>query len=209
MAASPSSTNLRADAARNLESIVSAADRVFRRGGLNVSMDEVAAEANVGIATVYRRFPSKEALLKAVLDQHYDQLMAPALQRAERERDPRKALMRALEAGLRFAVTEQIMFATAANIGLMTMDLAYRFFGPVAELIRRGQDAGVFRADLVADDTPRIMLMIVGTLPSFEPDSEGWRRYLQLLVDGLAPGPHVHKLVPADPVRDHHARLLD
>jgi len=99
------------------------------------------------------------------------------------------------------------MLATAANIGLMTMDLAYKFFEPVSELIRRGQDTGAFRADLVPEDTPRLILMIAGTLPSFAPGSEGWRRYLDMVVDGLAPAAHNTQLAPPSPVREHHATL--
>ena len=199
--------NLRADAARNFQRIVDAADRVFSRRGSNGSFEEIAAEARLGMATVYRRFPTREALVKAVLDQHFSEVMVPELERAQREPDPRTALVLALEAGVKFASREQTMLATAANIGLMTMDLAYKFFEPVSELVRRGQDTGVFRADLVPEDTPRLILMIAGTLPSFAPGSEGWRRYLDIVVDGLAPAEHNTKLAPPSPVREHHATL--
>jgi AcrR family transcriptional regulator len=199
--------NLRADAARNFQRIVDAADRVFSRRGSNGSFEEIAAEARLGMATVYRRFPTRQALVKAVLDQHFTEVMLPELERAQREPDPRTALVQALEAGVQFASREQTMLATAANIGLMTMDLAYKFFEPVSELIRRGQDTGAFRADLVPEDTPRLILMIAGTLPSFDPGSEGWRRYLDILVDGLAPAEHNTKLAPPSPVREHHATL--
>jgi AcrR family transcriptional regulator len=202
-----SGRNLRADAARNFQRIVDAADRVFSRRGSDGSFEEIAVEARLGMATVYRRFPTRQALVKAVLDQHFSEVMLPELERAQREPDPRTALMQALEAGVKFASREQSMLATAANIGLMTMDLAYKFFEPVSELVRRGQDTGAFRADLVPEDTPRLILMIAGTLPSLDPGSEGWRRYLDILVDGLAPAEHNTKLAPPSPVREHHARL--
>jgi AcrR family transcriptional regulator len=202
-----SARNLRADAARNFQRIVDAADRVFSRRGSNGSFEEIAAEAHLGMATVYRRFPTRQALVKAVLDQHFTEVMLPELERAQREPDPRTALMQALEAGVKFASREQAMLATAANIGLMTMELAYKFFEPVSELVRRGQDTGAFRADLVPEDTPRLILMIAGTLPSFVPGSEGWRRYLDILVDGLAPAAHNTQLAPPSPVREHYATL--
>ncbi|PIB03821.1 MULTISPECIES: TetR/AcrR family transcriptional regulator [Streptomyces] len=97
---------LRADAARNVRRIVDAAHAVFRRGGLNVPMEEIAAEAGLGIATLYRRFPSKEELVKAVLDQEFNDVIAPALERAQREKDPRKAVGLVMEAGLSFASQE-------------------------------------------------------------------------------------------------------
>jgi AcrR family transcriptional regulator len=199
--------NLRADAARNFQRIVDAADRVFSRRGSTGSFEEIAAEAKLGMATVYRRFPTREALVKAVLDQHFSEVMLPELERARREPDPRTALVLALEAGIQFASREQAMLATAANIGLMTMDLAYKFFEPVGELVRRGQETGAFRADLVPEDTPRLILMIAGTLPSFDRGSEGWRRYLDILVDGLAPAEHDTALAPPSPVHEHHATL--
>ncbi|MGP4014439.1 TetR/AcrR family transcriptional regulator [Saccharopolyspora sp. 5N708] len=195
--------HLRADAARNLRRIVEAAHVVFSRGDPNVSMEEIAAEAGVGIATLYRRFPSKEDLVRAVLDQRFTDLITPALKCAEQEPDLRKAVLLALEAGVSCAAQEQIALSVASNVGALTMDLAWRFFEPVSKLIRRGQEAGVFRADLVPEDTPRLVLMLVGTLPSFEPGSDGWRRYLELLVDGLAPGGTTSRLPSAAPVRDH------
>jgi AcrR family transcriptional regulator len=198
--------HLRADAARNIRRIVEAAHVVFSRGGLNVPMDEIAAEAGVGIATLYRRFPSKVELVKAVLDQRFLDVIGPAMKRAEQETDLRKAVFLALEAAVSCASQEQITLAVASNVGAMTMDLAWRFFKPVTELIRRGQETGVFRADLVPEDTPRLVLMLVGTLPSFELGSDGWRRYLDLLLDGLAPGT-TSELSPPSPVRDHTPKL--
>ncbi|HXO54384.1 MAG TPA: helix-turn-helix domain-containing protein, partial [Mycobacterium sp.] len=98
-----SGRNLRADAARNFQRIVDAADRVFSRRGSDGSFEEIAVEARLGMATVYRRFPTRQALVKAVLDQHFSEVMLPELERAQREPDPRKALVQALEAGVRFA----------------------------------------------------------------------------------------------------------
>jgi AcrR family transcriptional regulator len=194
---------LRADAARNVRRIIEAAHVVFSRGGLTVPMDEIAAEAGVGIATLYRRFPNKEALVKAVLNQRFADLVVPAIERAQQETDPRKAVFLALEAAMSCASQEQHTIAAASNVGAMTMDLARRFFEPVNELIRRGQEMRVFRADLVPEDIPRIVLMVVGTLPSFEVGSHGWQRYVELLLDALAPASATTALPPAMPVRDH------
>ncbi|MFD9668300.1 TetR/AcrR family transcriptional regulator [Rhodococcus sp. NPDC059968] len=199
--------NLRADAARNYRRIVEAAHVVFGRGGVDVPMDEIAAEAGVGIATVYRRFPSREELVRAVLDQRITQALTPAMERAREEPDPRKALRLVLDTALALAARERITIAVASNIGMMTMDLAHKVWEPVSTFIKRGQAAGVIRADLVPEDTPRLMLMLVGTLPSFEPGSDGWRRYLELMLDGLAPRDTDTDLPPALPVRDHNLAL--
>jgi len=67
--------------------------------------------------------------------------------------------------------------------------------------LRRGQKASVFRDDLVTEDVPRIVLMLVGTLISFEQGSVGWRRYLDLLLDMLTASQTA--LSPPTAVRDH------
>src|ERR1043166_6338645 len=69
---------LRVDAARNRERILAAASEVFADRGLDVSLDDIARHAGVGVGTVYRRFPTKEALIEALFDSHLAQLEALA-----------------------------------------------------------------------------------------------------------------------------------
>jgi AcrR family transcriptional regulator len=192
---------LRTDAVRNAARIVTSAQRVFTRLGPGAAMEDVAADAGVGVATVYRRFPSKEALLRVVLDRRFDDVVGGALERAEHESDARKAMRAALRGAVSFVADDANTMAAATNSGVMTMDLAHRFFAPVAAIVRRGQGDGVFRDDLVAEDVPRIVLMLVGTLPSFEDGSDGWSRYLDLIIDMLTADRS--RLSPASPVRDH------
>jgi AcrR family transcriptional regulator len=198
--------NLRADAVRNIERIVAAAQRVFARAGADAAMDDVAAEAGVGVATVYRRFPTKESLLRVVLYQRFEEVVEAALQRAQQEPNPRAAMRIALGGAVSFFADDDQTIAAGSSSGLMTMDLAYRFIEPVAEIVRRGQHDGVFRADLVTDDIARIVLMLVGTLPSMHPGSDGWQRYLDLILDMLCATRT--ELSPASPVRDHQPRSL-
>jgi AcrR family transcriptional regulator len=200
-AITPGPAKLRADAARNLERIVDAAHVVFSTSGRAASMDDVAAAAGVGIATVYRRFPTKQDLLRTVLESRWDELIDPALRRADQEAEPREALRLALEGAVLFMTSDPIMVSAASDLGLMTMDLARRFCEPVAEILRRGQRDGTFRTDLVQDDIPRMVLMLFGTLPSFPPGSDGWRRYLDLMLDCLTAD--TTELAPSTPVHDH------
>ena len=100
-----------------------------------------------------------------------------------------------------FFANDDQTIAAGSSSGLMTMDLAYRFVEPVADIVRRGQHDGVFRADLVTEDIPRIVLMLVGTLPSLHPGSDGWQRYLDLILDMLCATST--ELSAASPVRDH------
>jgi AcrR family transcriptional regulator len=192
---------LRTDAVRNASRIIASAQRVFASAGPTAAMEDIAAGAGVGVATVYRRFPTKEALLRVVLDRRFDEVVGAALERAQYEVDARDALRAALRGAVSFIARDPNTMAAAMSSGLMTMDLAYRFIEPVAAMVRRGQDDGVFRDDLVIEDVPRIVLMLVGTLPSFEEGSDGWYRYLDLIIDMLtADG---SRLSPVSPVRDH------
>ena len=97
---------LRTDAVRNAARIVTSAQRVFASAGLEAAMEDVAADAGVGVATVYRRFPSKEALLRVVLDRRFDEVVGGALDRAEHEIDAREAMRPRIESRLQ-AVTRE------------------------------------------------------------------------------------------------------
>ena len=165
-------------------------------------MDDVAAAAGVGIATVYRRFATKQDLLRTVLDRRWDEVIDTALLRAEQEAEPREAFRLALEGAVLFMTSDPLMVSAASDLGLMTTDLARRFCDPVEEILRRGQRDGTFRTDLVRDDIPRLVLMLFGTLPSFAPDSEGWRRYLDLMLGSIAAATAT-ELAPPTPVHAH------
>ena len=193
--------HLRTDAARNASRIIASAQRVFASAGPEVAMEDIAADAGVGVATVYRRFPTKEALLRVVLDRRFDEVVGAALESAQHEADARDAMRAALRGAVSFIAGDPNTMAAAMSSGLMTMDLAYRFFEPVAAIVRRGQDDGVFRDDLVTEDVPPIVLMLVGTLPSFEAGSDGWHRYLDLIIDMLTADRS--RLSSVSRVRDH------
>lgn len=167
-------------------------------------MEDIAADAGVGVATVYRRFPTKEALLRAVLERRFDEVVETSLRRASQEPDSREAMLIALRGAVAFIAGDTNVIDAATSSGLMTMDLAYRFIDPVDEIVRRGQRDGIFRDDLVRDDVLRIVLMMVGTLPSFHPGSDGWRRYLDLIMDMLC-GTR-SELSASTAVRDHKFR---
>ncbi|WNV87326.1 helix-turn-helix domain-containing protein [Umezawaea sp. Da 62-37] len=191
---------LRADAARNFFKIVNAAEKLFIEQGIDVQLEEIASEAGVGTTTLFRRFANKAALIKAVLDRQADGVMAPALESAAREPDARKALLMVLEPALTTNSDKKLLLAAAATVGLMNMDLPTAFIDGLNRIIRRGQADGVFREDLTEEDTPRLMMMLTGPLASFEPGSDGWRRYLFLLVDALCVVDAPTPLPPALPL---------
>lgn len=192
---------LRADAARNVSRILDAAYSATSGAATAPTMEQVAEAAGVGIATVYRRFPTRVDLLGAVLERRWKDTITSALERAVDEPDPRNGMRLALEGAVRFVADDRVMLNVLSELGLMTMDLARRFCEPVAEILDRGQREGVFRLDLVPEDIPRFVSMLFGVLGSVDPDSDGWRRYLDLMLDLLSAT--TSPLAPATPVYEH------
>jgi AcrR family transcriptional regulator len=180
-----SQPGLRADAAQNAQRIVAAAHKMFNRD-LNVSLYAIADEAGVGIATLHRRFPTREALIRAVAEHVFIENMEPALQRGLSEPDPLKAVLIVLEAALESTAREQGALFVAPHSGTMTLDMFAWLSGPLGVLLERGRQAGVFRCDLDPErDAPRIVLMLINVVPTFAQGSDGWRRYLLLVMDAL------------------------
>jgi AcrR family transcriptional regulator len=191
---------LRADAAQNAQRIIAAAREMFSRD-LNVSRDDIAAEAGVGIATLYRRFPSKEALIRAVLEQAFIDNLEPALRQALSEPDPLKAVLVVLEAVLK-TTGDLGALAVTPYAGTLTPDMAAWVFGPLSVLFERGRQAGIFRSDLDPErDTLRIVLMLINVVPTFAQGSDGWRRYLLLVMDALTSNAG-SELSPSEPLED-------
>jgi len=181
---------LRRDAERNRQRILEAAAEVFNERGLEVSLDDVARHAGVGVGTVYRRFPSKEDLVEALFVARIESVAALAEQ-AGQAADPWSGLvsfmteaaeMLAGDVGLR----QLLMFATYGRDGV-----AYarrRNLPLVARLVKRAQDSGQLRLDLQPTDIPFIIFMLTdSTQFAREASPEIWRRYLTMLLDGLRP----------------------
>jgi len=177
----------RADAARNAERIVRTARAAFAEDGPDVSLDEIARRAEVGIRTLYRHFPHKGELVRAALDQSIAEDLAPAIDRALADENPLRGLRALMEASMALASREQNTLAAAKNAGSLTADVSTVFYEALARLAERAQQAGLLRDDLVPSDLHRIMAMLASVLWSIEPDSDGWRRYLALILDGLSP----------------------
>jgi AcrR family transcriptional regulator len=182
---------LRRDAARNRERILAAAAELFTERGLQVTLDEVARRAGVGVGTVYRRFPDKEALADALFQDRITALVDLAEQ-ALADPDEWAGLVTFLEqAGALFTadlgLRQMVMFATYGRdrVG----EARSRLLPVVTQLVTRAQAAGVVRADLRPTDVPLIELMLAAVTDYARPARPDiWRRYLALILDGLRPG---------------------
>src|SRR6516162_1741103 len=177
---------LRADAARNAERILCAAWAVYAELGPDTPVEAVARRAGVGERTLYRRFPTKADLVRAALDQSIAEVLTPAIEDARRTDDPLRGLNQLIEAAIGLGAREHHLLTAVHRAGALTADISDSLNEALHELVRRGQRAGLVRADLVADDLPRLMAMLYGVLPTMDSDSDGWRRYVALILDAIS-----------------------
>ena len=180
---------LRADAVRNRERLVAAARERFSGGDEAVSLESVARAADVGIATLYRHFPTREVLVEAVYRSELDALAAEAehLLRTHMAWD---ALRMWMDRYSRFVVTKRAMH-DALRSALMsrtmpTADTRARIRATIAKFIAAGAVDGTIRGDIEPDDvTVSLAGIVLATSTSM--DQGQLRRLLDLLTDGLSP----------------------
>lgn len=188
--APPARPHLRADAQRNLVSILEAAREVFAEEGIDAPISEIAQRAGVGVATIFRRFPHKDELIAALLEQRGRQLV-DAVDLALASPDAGAAFRGFIE----LAVSTQIKdrgFCDAIGTDLLARDdLRARFdalHAKLAALLERAQEAGAVRADATPEDTMLVFHGVAHAGLMLEDVAPGaWRRYLGLALDGLRP----------------------
>jgi AcrR family transcriptional regulator len=204
MATVESSPALRADAARNRERIVAAATEVFAERGMEASTAEIAARAGVGEATLFRRFPTKEDLITAIVAVQLDDAAAVAAASLE-EDDPWSAVEGFLYEMAERASHDHGVFDAVKEKCMAAPELAEpkrRVLDLTAQLVRRAQAAGVLRTDIAGQDLMFLMHAIasLGELPFPGLRSNLWKRYLAIMLDGLRPD-GASKLRPGAPSR--------
>jgi AcrR family transcriptional regulator len=159
-------TSLRVDARRNRARLVAAARQVFAENGLDASLNEVARRAGVGVATLFRRFPTREDLIGAAFA-HPMAEYAALVETALADPDPWHGFcdyMRAvcaMQAGDRgFTEVLTQSFPTAKELEAQRDDAFHRFL----ELIQRAKQAGGLREDFVAEDLPMLLMANAGVV---------------------------------------------
>ena len=177
----------RADAVRNRERVLESAKAVFSAGGPEASLEAVAKHAGVGIGTLYRHFPTREALFEAVYRREVEQLGELAEQ-LKGEASPVEALRRWLRSIVEFVATKKGMSAALALAVNSSSDLTVYSFDRLTKaagaLLARAVAAGEIRADVGPED---LLRALVGMC--YLHDQPGWQagvlRLLDVLVDGL------------------------
>ena len=179
---------LRADARRNRERVLTAARAVFGEQGREAQMDDVARRAAVGVGTVYRHFPTKEALLEALAVDAFERIVAITRENVANVADPWEALTRTLWAGAEILAADRALSEVMSEIpGPVPIGLETQreLNESMAELLRRAQAAGALRPDVVLDDIPMLMCGIGAATRKSHACPDSWRRHMALVIDGL------------------------
>jgi AcrR family transcriptional regulator len=177
----------RADALRNRERILEAAKAVFRVGGTEASLEAVAREAGVGIGTLYRHFPTREALYEAVYLREVEHLAALAEQLGA-QAAPTEALRQWMRSNVEFVATKKGMTAALAIAASSTARLSSISFEKLVAAVRGLRDRAVAAGEIRDDVDPEDLIRtLVGMC--YLHDQPGWQskvlRLVDVFVDGL------------------------
>ena len=188
----------RADAVRNRERVLEAAKAVFSAGGAEASLEAVARAAGVGIGTLYRHFPTREALFEAVYRREVEQLADLAEQL--KQEAPVDALRHWMRSNVRFVATKKGMSAALALAAYKNSELfSYSFdqlTRSVGGLLDRAIAAGEIRDDIRPEDLLRALIGMC-----YMNDNPGWQTSVLRLVDVFIDGLRIRPNVPRSKVR--------
>ena len=181
---------MRSDARRNRERVLAAAEEVFSELGLRAQVEEVARRAGVGVGTVCRHFPTKQALVEAVLEAMYESVVLDA-QVALAQSDPGDAFRSFFVSLSDFqarhrALAEQMATEVALLVSARPLRTALR--KSISELVARAQAAGAIRSDIGPADVAMLFSGVAhatalagGLQPALR------ERYVAIILDGLRP----------------------
>jgi AcrR family transcriptional regulator len=174
----------RADAQRNRERLVDAAKAAFAEAGAEVSLEEIARRAGVGIGTLYRHFPSRDAIVAAVYRREVQQ-MADAAARLLTSTAPGDALHEWMRLFVDYIATKKVV---ASALGSMAGEIyaasGLRIIDAITLLVERARTAGDIRADADPNDVLRALIGF-----TYGNAGPGWeasaRRLIDILMGGL------------------------
>ena len=180
----------RADAQRNRERILEIAKKAFTRHGADISLDDVASQADVGPGTLYRHFPTRDALLEAVYRTEVERLAA-AEQDLSKTKPPIEALQAWMLLFVDYIETKQIIAAALNTLvggpSALFECSGTRIKGAIQSLVKRAIESGEIRPDLDALDLLRALVGVsnVSSVPDWRQSA---RRLVHILIAGSRTG---------------------
>lgn len=171
----------RVDAARNFDAILAAGRKAFAAGGTDVSLDEIARQAGVGVATLYRNFPSREDLVEAVYVTEVDELCRYG-ERLVGRGDPWDALVSWLRRFVAYLGTKRILLDALDRQSGAFRACRDALYATGEPLLARAQEAGRARAEVTIDDVLRFLLGVTSVPVSSRRQRE---RLLVMALSGL------------------------
>jgi AcrR family transcriptional regulator len=174
----------RADARRNYEKVLAAAREAFAEGGESTALEEIARRAGVGIGTLYRHFPNRQALLEALYLDEVEEVCRTA---AELDTDdPWEALTTWFERFIAYLATKQALASELLNYLDRDAELfkvsRVSLFAAGEPLLKRAQEAGVVRPDVTIAEVMQ-MVIGIGKIPNSDPEQTA--HILRIALDGL------------------------
>jgi AcrR family transcriptional regulator len=179
---------LRADARRNRERVIAAARQVFGERGRDAQMDDVARAAEVGVGTVYRHFPTKEALLEALAVDAFERLAVLVRENLATIADPWEAFSQTLWQGAEILAADRALSEVMAEVPgpvPVGLDTQRELNENMAALMRRAIEAGALRPDAVVDDMSMVMCGVGAATRKSHMCADAWRRHMTIVIDGL------------------------
>ncbi|CAN5648951.1 TetR/AcrR family transcriptional regulator [soil metagenome] len=179
---------LRADAARNRELLLAAAEDEFAEHGLFASVADIARRAGVAKGTVFRHFATKEDLIASIVVGHLATLTAVA-RRLDDSPDPEAALLEFLTVAADHRRQHDLTFLQSVSQGdSRVTEVRDELFASIALLVDRARESGAIRSDVTATDVFLLMCAPVHVVENLaDPAPDLWQRYLAIIFDGLRP----------------------
>lgn len=174
---------LRADAARNLSLILDTAAQVLEDNGPAVSLEETARRTGVGVATLYRRFRTRDDLITAVAEHVFAAEVATAV--SDGGPDAWEDLVATLRATLEAFAAHPVLVSLARESAVIDLHSKTDYIAAIQQVLDRARDCGAVRAELTVEDLTAMVFMSLTMMDTR--GREGSRRYLALLIDGMRP----------------------
>ncbi|MEC3979470.1 TetR/AcrR family transcriptional regulator [Amycolatopsis sp. H20-H5] len=195
MTADPETT-LRADARRNREQIIAAARVIFVEQGAEVPMEEIARAAGVGVGTLYRRFPDRDALIRAVAVDNFDRVLVDAKAAADEEPTSWAALVRLIHQSVELQLSVQLAMVSARALTILKEDPAVgslrdELLEVLEVLVQGAQREKILRADVGTGDVAMLFALLLRQLSAKTPEvaKMATARCIGIMIDGLQAHP--------------------